>query len=86
LLAFTSLQPGSPGSCGARGPWPDNVWMGVSVEDRKRAERVADLVAAHGVPFFFKQWGGPNKKRAGRLLDGRTWDEMPALLKAIEEG
>jgi protein gp37 len=29
------------------------------------------------VPFFFKQWGGVNKKKAGRLLDGRTWDEMP---------
>ena len=29
------------------------------------------------VPFFFKQWGGTNKKRAGRLLEGRTWDEMP---------
>lgn len=29
------------------------------------------------VAFFFKQWGGVNKKRAGRLLDGRTWDEMP---------
>jgi protein gp37 len=29
------------------------------------------------VPFFFKQWGGRNKKRAGRVLDGRTWDEMP---------
>lgn len=31
------------------------------------------------VPFFFKQWGGVNKKKAGRLLDGRTWDEMPRL-------
>lgn len=30
-----------------------------------------------GVPFFFKQWGGTNKKRAGRLLDGRTWDGVP---------
>lgn len=30
-----------------------------------------------GVPFFFKQWGGVNKKRAGRLLEGRTWDQMP---------
>ena len=29
------------------------------------------------VPFFFKQWGGKNKKKAGRLLDGRTWDAMP---------
>ena len=33
------------------------------------------------VPFFFKQWGGTNKKRAGRLLEGRTWDEMPSGLK-----
>lgn len=32
-----------------------------------------------GVAFFFKQWGGRNKKMAGRLLDGRTWDEMPVL-------
>ncbi|MFH0953586.1 MAG: phage Gp37/Gp68 family protein [Verrucomicrobiota bacterium] len=31
------------------------------------------------VPFFFKQWGGVNKKRAGRELEGRTWDEMPPL-------
>jgi len=31
------------------------------------------------VPFFFKQWGGFNKKKAGRSLDGRTWDEMPAV-------
>ncbi|MXW22466.1 MAG: DUF5131 family protein [Candidatus Dadabacteria bacterium] len=29
------------------------------------------------IPFFFKQWGGVNKKRTGRELDGRTWDEMP---------
>lgn len=29
------------------------------------------------VPFFFKQWGGTNKKKAGRLLEGRTYDEMP---------
>jgi protein gp37 len=36
-------------------------------------------VAAH-VPFFFKQWGGVNKKKAGRILDGRTWDQMPRSL------
>lgn len=29
------------------------------------------------IPFFFKQWGGPNKKRTGRELEGRIWDEMP---------
>jgi protein gp37 len=34
------------------------------------------------VPFFFKQWGGFNKKKNGRLLDGKTWDEMPK--KAVE--
>jgi protein gp37 len=31
------------------------------------------------VPFFFKQWGGKNKKQAGRVLEGRTWDQMPCL-------
>ena len=30
-----------------------------------------------GVSFFFKQWGGVRKKRHGRVLDGRTWDDMP---------
>ena len=30
-----------------------------------------------GVAFFFKQWGGVNKKKTGRKLDGRTYDEMP---------
>jgi protein gp37 len=30
-----------------------------------------------GVPFFFKQWGGTQKKASGRVLDGQTWDEMP---------
>jgi protein gp37 len=29
------------------------------------------------VPFFFKQWGGVQKKKSGRLLDGRAWDGMP---------
>jgi protein gp37 len=115
--------------------WPDNVWMGVSVEREDYRYRIdhlrhtgartkflslepligplADLdlrgihwvivggesgpgarpvseswvteirdqCTATGVPFFFKQWGGTNKKRAGRLLGGRTWDEMPASRK-----
>jgi protein gp37 len=38
---------------------------------------IRDQCTKAGVPFFFKQWGGVNKKRAGRLLEGRTWDEMP---------
>lgn len=40
---------------------------------------VRDQCLTAGVPFFFKQWGGKNKKRAGRKLEGRTWDEMPAI-------
>lgn len=32
-----------------------------------------------GVKFFFKQWGGRNKKAAGRLLNGRTYDDMPVI-------
>lgn len=113
-------------------PWPDNVWMGVSVETAKYVKRIDDLRRTHarvkflslepllgplrdldlrsidwvivggesgpgarpmdakwvteirdqcsaaGVAFFFKQWGGPNKKRTGRILEGRTWDEMPS--------
>ncbi len=32
------------------------------------------------VPFFFKQWGGVHKKKAGRVLDGRTYDEIPSVI------
>ena len=114
--------------------WPDNVWMGVSVENADNISRIdhlrqtgakvkflslepllgplpdldlqgMDWVIVGGesgpgsrpmnekwvldlcrqcreanVPFFFKQWGGANKKKAGRLLRGRTWDQMPAAL------
>jgi protein gp37 len=38
---------------------------------------IREQCLAQNVPFFFKQWGGINKKKAGRLLDGKTWNEMP---------
>ena len=111
--------------------WPENVWMGVSVENEDYLFRVDDLRRTHarvkflslepllgplpnldlegidwvivggesgpgarplrpewvieirdrcleaGVPFFFKQWGGVRRKQNGRLLQGRTWDQMP---------
>ena len=111
--------------------WPENVWMGVSVENQDHVFRVdhlrrtgacikflslepligpindvdlsgidwviiggesgprcrpmekdwvltlRDLCVGENVPFFFKQWGGVNKKKAGRELDGRIWDQMP---------
>ena len=117
--------------------WPENVWMGVSVENQdytfridhlrstgakvkflslepllgplhnlnlkninwaivggesgpgaRPLERVwvteiRDQCLRAGVPFFFKQWGGTNKKKAGRELEGRTWDEMPVEMKLV---
>ena len=117
--------------------WPENVWMGVSVENQRWTSRIDDLrrvpaavrflscepllgpldldlddvhwviaggesgprarpmrpewalavrdqCVAASVPFFFKQWGAHDdegirrgKRKAGRLLDGRTWNEMP---------
>ncbi len=113
--------------------WTDNIWMGVTVENKDYTSRIDDLRKTRatvkflslepllgplsslnldgidwvivggesgpgarpmkpewaieikdqcikaGVPFFFKQWGGVFKKRAGRLLEGRTWNEMPVL-------
>jgi protein gp37 len=112
-------------------PWPDNVWMGVSVESEEYVSRIDHLRSTPayvkflslepllgplhnldlrgidwtiaggesgpsarlmspewvrsirdqclnaGVAFHFKQWGGVQKKQAGRILDGRTWDELP---------
>jgi protein gp37 len=48
----------------------DPAWV-IDLRDQCRKARVR---------FFFKQWGGTNKKRAGRLLEGRTWDQMPATI------
>ncbi|PWC74037.1 DUF5131 family protein [Azospirillum sp. TSH64] len=41
-------------------------------------DTIHDACKAHGTAFFFKQWGGRNKKAAGRTYSGRTWDEYPA--------
>lgn len=40
-----------------------------------------DQCKRNGVPFFFKQWGGVRKKKAGRRLDGRTYDEFPQRVR-----
>lgn len=48
--------------------------------------QIRDQCRRAGVPFFFKQWGGQAKRRAGRTLDGRTWDEEPSLkLNSIQQ-
>ncbi len=46
----------------------DPAWV-LSIRDQCRRAKVS---------FFFKQWGGTRKKKTGRTLEGRTWDEMPA--------
>ena len=61
-------------------------WVIVGGESGPRARRMDELWVTDirdqclraGVPFFFKQWGGVRKKDTGRVLEGRTWDEMPA--------
>ena len=45
-------------------------------------ETIRDQCKNAGVPFFFKQWGGFQKKKTGRLLDGRTYDERPTRVFA----
>jgi protein gp37 len=40
---------------------------------------IRDQCTTADVPFFFKQWGGRTPKAGGRILDGRTWDEMPPV-------
>ena len=82
-IKFLSLEP-------LLGPLPqldlaDIDWVIVGGESGPRARpmreswviEIRDQCQAASVPFFFKQWGGTNKKKAGRLLDGQTWDEMP---------
>lgn len=44
------------------------------------ARSIRDQCRRAGVPFFFKQWGGVCKRQHGRMLDGRTYDEMPASI------
>jgi protein gp37 len=83
-VKFLSLEP-------LLGPLPDLDlrgigWVIVGGEsgpgarpmDSSWAVDIRDQCLAAGVPFFFKQWGGIRKKKTGRELEGRTWDEMPA--------
>ena len=85
-VKFLSLEP-------LLGPLPnlnldgiDWVIVGGESGPRSRVMRkewvldIRDQCLAANVPFFFKQWGGFNKKQAGRQLEGRTWDQMPAVL------
>ncbi|MBN2226983.1 MAG: phage Gp37/Gp68 family protein [candidate division Zixibacteria bacterium] len=82
-VKFLSIEPllGPVGKLNLRGI----DWVIVGGESGPKARpmepswvvEIRDQCFDSGVPFFFKQWGGKNKKKAGRILDGRTWDEMP---------
>jgi protein gp37 len=47
--------------------------------DSQWVHEIETACRRQGTAFFFKQWGGKNKKAAGRMLNGRTYDERPAL-------
>jgi protein gp37 len=53
---------------------------GARVMKEEWALEVRDICGNAHVPFFFKQWGGVNKKKRGRLLDGRLYSQMPEIL------
>ena len=58
------------GESGPRARPMDPLWVR-TIRDQCRKARV---------PFFFKQWGGVRKHETGRVLDRRTWDQMPQAL------
>ena len=87
---FLSLEP-------LLGPLPDIQfegidWVIVAGESGPGARpmeadwvrELRDNCVQHDVPFFFKQWGGVFKKRTGRTLDNRTWDQMPESIQSSE--
>ena len=53
--------------------------IGAREMERKWVVSIRRQCRAHEIPFFFKQWGGVHKSRAGRTLDGHTYNEMPIL-------
>ncbi len=83
-IRFVSLEP-LIGSVAA-GDLTDIDWAIVGGESGPRARpmdpvwvsEIEAMCRRSGTAFFFKQWGGKNKKATGRVLNGRTYDEMPA--------
>jgi protein gp37 len=84
-IRFVSLEP-LIGSV-AQGDLTGIDWAIVGGESGPRAremnpewvDEIEAMCRRSGTAFFFKQWGGKNKKAAGRLLRGRTYDELPGL-------
>ncbi len=85
-VRFLSVEP-LIGPLDLRGHLDGIGWVIVGGESGPRARpmnpewvsAIRDACAHAGVPFFFKQWGGTNKRATGRELDGRTHDAMPEV-------
>lgn len=69
------------------GPWLSRLkWVicggetgpGGHVADMQAVNSLLEQCQGAGVPFFLKHWGGPDKKRTGRLLHGRLWEQTPS--------
>ena len=58
---------------------------GARIVKKEWAIDLLRLCKKNDIPYFFKQWGGVNKKQAGRLLQGRTWDERPPLAHETQQ-
>lgn len=50
---------------------------GARLVKKEWVENICEQCNVRGIPFFFKQWGGVNKKKAGKMLNGRIWNQMP---------
>lgn len=70
----------------------DNIdWVIVGGESGPKSRKmdpawvieIRDSCQEQNVPFFFKQWGGVNKKKNGRFLEGKLWDQMPSKQFAL---
>jgi protein gp37 len=85
-LKFLSLEPllGSLGQLHLQGiDWTivgGESGPGARAVEPDWVRTIRDQCVSSAVPFFFKQWGGVHKKVNGRILDGRTWDELPQPL------
>jgi protein gp37 len=64
--------------------WDSDSGLGARLVVREWVTDIRDQCLRAKVPFFFKQWGGVQKKRAGRTLEGRTWDEMPVSVGLVK--
>lgn len=52
---------------------------GARIMKEEWVNRIKEQCVSQNVLFFFKQWGGVQKKKAGRMLDNKTWDDMPEI-------